>query len=60
MNSPPTPPLQAQDHKGNLYEVTEDHTQAREVGTEEWKDLATIRVEVGPLYLLPREDVPRG
>lgn len=43
--------LSAVDVNGNEYEVTPDHTQARRVGDEEFRDLPEIRMEVGRLYL---------
>jgi hypothetical protein len=46
----------AKDSKDNLYEVKEDHASARPVGSEEWRDLADLRMEVGPLYLIPKAD----
>lgn len=47
--------LTAEDVSGKLYEVTDDHSSARLVGTEDWRPIAEVRMEVGPLHLLPRE-----
>ncbi len=46
--------LKAKDPSGNLYDVTDDHATVRLEGTEEWRPIAEVRMEVGPLYLLPR------
>jgi hypothetical protein len=43
--------LEAQDAQGHLYDVSSDHTLARVKGTEDWRDIADIRMIVGPLYL---------
>lgn len=51
-----TDDIRAQDSAGNDYEVSADHTKARRVGTEEWKPMAQLRFEVGPLNLLPKQD----
>lgn len=47
--------VHAQDSAGNDYEVSDDHTQARRVGTEQWKPMTEVRFEVGPLHLLPQK-----
>lgn len=47
--------IRAADAAGNTYEVTDDHAQARLVGTEEWKPMGQLRLEVGPLTLLPQK-----
>jgi hypothetical protein len=49
--------IRAQDSAGNDYEVSDDHTEGRRVGTEEWKPLAQLRFEVGPLTLSPQKEV---
>jgi len=46
---------EAKDSAGNRYEVTEDHSSVRLAGTEQWRPIAEVRMEVGPLYLLPQE-----
>lgn len=52
---------QAEDHHGNLYEVTDDHAQARRVfapgDTGAWEPMASIRMAVGPLRPI---EAPRG
>lgn len=48
--------LKAQDPDGNLYDVADDHSAVRLEGTEEWRPIAEVRMEVGPLYLLPQEE----
>lgn len=47
--------LRAKDPAGHLYEVTDDHAAVRLEGTEEWRPIAEVRMEVGQLYLLPQE-----
>lgn len=47
--------IRAADAAGNTYEVSDDHAQARLVGTDEWKPMGQVRFEVGPLTLLPQK-----